>query len=592
MWRSRLFWQTCGAIAATGVVVLLVVHSLAGAWMRSYAVSQMEERLLGTASLLQQELQPRLADSPSALQARVRRWGEQSGLHVAVIDPEGNVLADSEKEFFSGLTARVDQQEFVAAAEEGYGAQVHPATGSHPERLQVVVALPLAEEQTGFLRVAASLEGVQEQTARLQSLAWWLGLATVLVGLLVAGFVSASYVRPVSEIADAARAVAGGNFESTVGSTGRGEIGKLSAAFANMQERMRARAEVAREENERLHIVVESMQEGLVAVAPDERVLLANEASRTLLGFSTRDVMGRPLREVTRNRSIHDAVTDAFESADPVESEFEVPTNPRRVLSLRAQRLPGQPCPGVVVVLHDVSDLRRLENLRREFVANVSHELKTPLASVKAYAETLRLGAVNDPENNLLFVDRIEEQADRLHQLILDLISLARVESGQQAFDIQAVALPELVDACVAAHREAAEAKQIALTREPAGGEVFAMADEEGLRTIVNNLVDNAIKYTPEGGSVAVRWWRDAAGAHLEVADTGIGIAPDDQQRVFERFYRVDKARSREMGGTGLGLSIVKHLSQAFSGSVDLDSQLDRGSRFTVHLPAGDPLPG
>jgi len=247
--------------------------------------------------------------------------------------------------------------------------------------------------------------------------------------------------------------------------------------------------------------------------------------------------------------------------------------------------LPGDPCPGVLAVLHDVSELRRLENLRREFVANVSHELKTPLSSIKASAETLRLGAIHDPEHSTSFLACIEEQADRLHQLILDLISLARVEAGQEAFEITEVPLASVVEQCLAQHQPAAEAKNITVEIVPAPLPVLAKADADGVRTILDNLVNNAINYTPAGGRVWVRWRPEDSLALVEVQDTGIGISQRDQARVFERFFRVDQARSREMGGTGLGLAIVKHLAHAFGGNVQLTSKLGEGSTFQVRIP-------
>jgi two-component system phosphate regulon sensor histidine kinase PhoR len=246
----------------------------------------------------------------------------------------------------------------------------------------------------------------------------------------------------------------------------------------------------------------------------------------------------------------------------------------------------------VVLVMHETTALRRLESLRRDFVANVSHELKTPLSSIKAYAETLRNGALNDPQASVTFVERIQEQADRLHHLILDMLSLARIESEQEVFEISSVSVQEAVDGCFESHRPAADAKQIQLIAEPQSTGCFVKADPEGLREILDNLVDNAIKYTPDGGRVIVRWRANEAAdggntrtATIEVEDTGIGIAADALTRVFERFYRVDKARSRELGGTGLGLAIVKHLAQSFGGGVSARSQTGHGSTFLVTLP-------
>jgi two-component system phosphate regulon sensor histidine kinase PhoR len=236
-------------------------------------------------------------------------------------------------------------------------------------------------------------------------------------------------------------------------------------------------------------------------------------------------------------------------------------------------------------VMLDTTELRRLESLRRDFVANVSHELKTPLSSIKAYAETLRNGALADKEAAVKFVERIQEQADRLHNLIIDMLSLARIESAQEVFNIEPVAVNEVVESCLAAQRPAAQAKRIELRVEPADAPCSVRADREGLREILDNLVDNAIKYTGDGGSVIVRWRLRESEAAIEVEDTGIGIGQDDLSRVFERFYRVDKARSREMGGTGLGLAIVKHLAQSFGGGVSAKSVPGEGSAFTVTLP-------
>jgi two-component system, OmpR family, phosphate regulon sensor histidine kinase PhoR len=255
-----------------------------------------------------------------------------------------------------------------------------------------------------------------------------------------------------------------------------------------------------------------------------------------------------------------------------------------------ASRLPGAPSPGVVLVLHDVTELRRLESLRREFVQNVSHELKTPLSSIAAYADTLLEGALDDPDCNRQFVQRIAEQADRLHLLILDLLALARMEADQHAFDVEPTDVSRIVTASLDAHAGVAQAKRIALESFGTDEPVFGFADDEGLRTIMDNLLDNAVNYTPDGGRIAVRWQRQGERVQIVVEDTGVGIAREHQARIFQRFYRIDKARSRELGGTGLGLAIVKHLCQVFGGSISVHSTLGQGSTFTVELRAAAAL--
>jgi two-component system phosphate regulon sensor histidine kinase PhoR len=235
--------------------------------------------------------------------------------------------------------------------------------------------------------------------------------------------------------------------------------------------------------------------------------------------------------------------------------------------------------------MHDVTELKRLEGLRQQFVANVSHELKTPLSSIKAYTETLLNGALDDPKHARHFLSRIDDQATRLHELILDLLSLARIESGQAAMEITDLPLKGVVASCLRDHLERAKASGLTIENQVKDSPLVVRADEEGLLQILGNLIDNAIKYTPAGGAITVRCRQEANQAVIEVADTGVGIEPEHHSRLFERFYRVDKARSRELGGTGLGLAIVKHLCQAMQGTVSVESQPGKGSVFGVRLP-------
>jgi two-component system, OmpR family, phosphate regulon sensor histidine kinase PhoR len=262
-----------------------------------------------------------------------------------------------------------------------------------------------------------------------------------------------------------------------------------------------------------------------------------------------------------------------------------------RHLAVRGTPLPGAPSPGAVLVFHDVTELRRLERMRQDFVANASHELKTPLASIKLYTETLLDWALQDETVNVRFLKQIDEQAERLNQLILDLLSLARLESGQEVFDHQPLEVVPVLEACVEALRGRAAAKHLDLTFDPDGVDerTMILADEEAVRQIADNLIDNAIKYTPENGSVDVRCALLGDTVAFDVSDTGIGIPREDLPRIFERFYRVDKARSRELGGTGLGLSIVKHLVQSIGGWIDVSSRVGSGSKFTVHVPRYSP---
>jgi two-component system phosphate regulon sensor histidine kinase PhoR len=414
---------------------------------------------------------------------------------------------------------------------------------------------------------------------------WLVGGVIVCCGALATWYCARRIAEPLAALTRQAHSLSAGGDGKPAALADRDEFGVLAGAFDQMQRDLAGRLDQIQQHGERLQTVLGNMAEGVLAVAADKTILLANDAGRRLLDFVVPDPIGRPLLAVTRVRPVLEAVNQAFISDSPVVTEFDAPGGLRRTLSLRATRLPGAPCPGVMVVLHDMTELRRLENVRRDLVANVSHELKTPLAAIKGYAETLRLGAVNDPEHNVQFVSRIEEQADRLHQLILDILQIARIESGQAPLELVNVVVVDVIEQCVRQFAEAAEARRLQLSIEMDDRSAAVRADEDGLRTVVSNLVDNAIKYTPDGGRIVVRTIADPARVILEVEDTGIGIAEKDLPRIFERFYRADKARSRERGGTVLGLSIVKHLVQSCGGTVNVESELGRGSKFRIELP-------
>jgi two-component system phosphate regulon sensor histidine kinase PhoR len=345
------------------------------------------------------------------------------------------------------------------------------------------------------------------------------------------------------------------------------------------------------EDRQQLRTILSGMVEGVIALDAGQRILFANERAAQLLEFQTPNAVGRKLWEVVRVRPLQELLGRALAGQGPAHDELTLTGPTERSLTVHAARLPGSAARGAVLVLHDTSELRRLERVRQEFVTNVSHELKTPLSVIKACVETLLDGAADDPAYRVSFLQQISDQGERLHALILDLLSLARIESGTEVFEFRNVPLEPVVATCLERHAARAEAKHQVLEAigpnraTPDSAAVSVWADEEAVGEILDNLVDNAVKYTPEGGKILVRWHKDTAQVCLEVEDSGIGIPEADLPRIFERFYRVDKARSRELGGTGLGLSIVKHLVQAMNGSILARSQVGKGTVFSVRLP-------
>lgn len=368
----------------------------------------------------------------------------------------------------------------------------------------------------------------------------------------------------------------------------------VSQAVEQLKRRLSARIEQLEQDRQQLRTILSGMVEGVVALDAEQRILYANRRAAELLELPVPSPVGRRFWEVVRQRPLLDLVRRGLDLPEPACDEI-VWHGAERSLTVHAARLPGVPPRGAVLVIHDTTELRRLERLRQDFVANVSHELKTPLSVIKVCAETLLDGAVDDPVHRGTFLERIAQQAERLHSLILDMLSLARIESGEEML-CQTVPLAPVVQACLERFQaRAANCKQVlrAENMSPTDQGLAAWADEESLDQILDNLVDNALKYTPEGGTICVRWQADNGSVRLEVADTGIGIPEQDLARIFERFYRVDKARSRQLGGTGLGLSIVKHLVQAMRGEVNAVSCQGKGTTFRITLPrAGGVLAG
>lgn len=398
------------------------------------------------------------------------------------------------------------------------------------------------------------------------------------------------FVRPLQNLTDAAGRIAAGDYGQRLSGSVWGESRSLASTFNTMSNRLEAQFQQLEADRHQLRTILGGMVEGVVGLGPEQKVLFANEAAGRMLEFDPQTASGRPIWEITRLPRIQHVLEKALKGTDAHREEFDWKGPTARQLAIYVAPLPGDPAPGAVLVMHDITELRRLERLRQDFVANVSHELKTPLSVIKACIEALIDGAVEEPESRKPFLEQINEQGERLHSLILDLISLARIESGEEVMDFQPVSLEQAVAECLDRHAPRAEAKSIQLTAvppHPQSTDVTVWADDEALSQILDNLVDNAVKYTPEGGQIQVRWSGDGSSAQLQVEDSGPGIPERDLARIFERFYRVDKARSRELGGTGLGLAIVKHLVQVMKGTVKASSTVGKGTTFTVVLPKG-----
>jgi two-component system phosphate regulon sensor histidine kinase PhoR len=408
------------------------------------------------------------------------------------------------------------------------------------------------------------------------------------VSVVLAYLFARTFATPLVELTEGAKRLAAGDLGHKIRVAGGKEHADLAATFNAMSGKLADTFARLEHDREQVVAILSGMVEGVIAIDLDRRVLFANSRAGRLLGFDPAAAVGKPLPEVARQPAFLEIVEKGLGGTGPHREELDWKGPATWSAAVFVSRFSGYGDPGAVIVIHDVTDLRQLERMRQDFAANVSHELKTPLAIIKSTVETLQDGAVEDPDARVTFLHQVAHEADRLDELIRDLLSLARIESGDLGLEPQAVRLDRAIADCTERHQTRAEAKTLTLVEKPprdAPPDVAAWADPDAIRQVLDNLVDNAIKYTNNGGRVTVRWKAAADRVSLEVEDTGVGIPEKDLPRIFERFYRVDKARSRELGGTGLGLAIVKHLVQAMKGAVKVASKEGKGTTFTVTLP-------
>ncbi|MBI4420216.1 MAG: PAS domain-containing protein, partial [Gemmatimonadetes bacterium] len=542
---TRLF---LGAVAIL-LVCTLVLLVAADRWLRR----DLEATLTGELDRQARLIAAALPRDPRGLNATAHRYGALIGRRVTFIDRTGRVLGDSD---FDDASLRLlenhrgrPEVEAALAGRTGIDSRRSASTN----RRELKVAMPA---WPGVVRISTPLEQVDAAVRTVQQSVLVAALVALLVGVAWAGIGGRWLGRPLAELSRAARSLAAGQ-QPAFPAANAPEFRQLIQSLRAMDEALRTQIAELQRGRQETEALIESMVEGVIAGDPDGYILFCNSAARRLLGFR-RDEPLPNVRSLFHDREARDIVERVFGGQAVVDREIDLD---ERILLFTARPLPNG---GAVLVLHDLTAIKRLEAVRRDFVANVSHELKTPLTSISGYADTL-LADDLDPETRRRFLSVIEANARRMQRLVDDLLDLARLESGRWRPAPEWLDLAQVVNEAWGPLAERAGAKGVALELEPAGG-IQAYADPEAVQEILSNLFDNAMRHTPAGGRVVVSASRTPQGTEIQVRDTGSGIPQEHLPRIFERFYRVDPGRSREEGGTGLGLSIVKHLMEAHGG--------------------------
>ncbi|PYT35617.1 MAG: PAS domain-containing sensor histidine kinase [Acidobacteria bacterium] len=527
-------------------------------------------------------------DLTAGADALADRLGRDLGLRVTIIDASGKVLGDTDLdgEALLSVENHADRPEVIEAMRAGTGRAVRYSRTLTENMLYVASRIDPDDPSRGIVRLAVPLTDVKKAQEEIRGPILVAALLSVVLAAGIGWVVARGPARRLEAMARAASDFAGGRTAVRAEAGGDDEVAVLARSLNRMADELQERLVLLERERSQLRTVLEGMVEGVVLTDPTGRILLANDAFRRIFNAQL-PVEGRRPLETARVPALQEAIESALEADEPVTREIALGGAQDKVIqaSLASIRESGETV-GAVAVFHDVSELKRLERVRREFVANVSHELRTPLTAIKGYAETLRDGGLRDPETAAEFVRVIHRHAERLRALIEDLLDLAAVEQGEARIDLAPVALRDVATQAEAVARPAAAGKRHTLTLDVPGDLPRVLADRDRLGQVLINLLDNAVKFTPEGGRIEVSARPSSGRVVVSVKDNGVGIPPEDLGRIFERFYRVGRSRDRREGGTGLGLAIAKHLTQAMGGTIEVESSTGSGTTFRVSLPA------
>ncbi|WP_276354223.1 two-component system histidine kinase PnpS [Cohnella caldifontis] len=582
-------------------ISVLAAGLLSGHYYRQNHQEALRENMVRELKLLNLTAPWPSADDRASLKDELHRRAlglkQAAEMRVTYILPDGTVAGDSDHSE-STMDNHSGRPEIRQALQAGIGSSVRRSDTLQENMMYVAMAVKDdGGNLLGFIRLSMSLDAV---SGGLNDM--WAALVFSLF-LLFALAAAVSYrlaqsvTRPLERMTSAAERMSQMDYAIRVPEGGRDEIGALARALNRMAANLQEQLDLIRRNGERLQDVLDNMPSGVVMIGDDGRVTLYNRQAEALLGSSSRERVGRPYAEIRQHVELTSWIREGLETREPQYREMQVYYPDERLLQLSVipMTLSGGSQPGLLLVLQDVTAIRRLENMRSEFVANVSHELKTPVAAVKGFAETLLAGALDDRETARSFLTIIHDESERLNRLIGDILELSKIESRRSPLQFSPIDLGAFLGRMNELVAPEAAKKRIALDLRAEEG-LFLEADEDRLGQILLNLLQNGINYTPEGGRVQVRAEtvpsEDEDGTErvrITVSDTGIGIPKKDIPRIFERFYRVDKARSRSSGGTGLGLSIVKHLVELHHGSIRVESEPGAGSRFIIELPLLQP---
>ena len=585
--RFNIRWKLMGSYLLLTLLLGGTLYAYLSTTLERQMISGIRENLLSELRLAKfavvRDSRDLRHDAPTLASA----IGREIHARVTIISSGGVVVGDSEVKpsDLAELENHLHRPEVQEAIKTGSGSAIRYSTTLSTPMLYVAVPLTGKAGESGILRLALPLTAVDKARGSLHAILFASLSLAVLVSLLLSYVLSNVTSRTLRAMTSAATRIGSGAFDSRIPVTTRDELGELATVMNDMSTRIAGQLERISTEKNRLDTILRGMGEGLMVADTHGTVTLTNPAFRTLFALGE-EVEGKPLIDLTRHPALHEGFRKVVASGSEQLEEITLRLSEEKtILTHWVPLLENGLVQGVVAVFHDISDHKKLEKIRRDFVANVSHELRTPVTIIKGYAETLLSGALTEnPERACRFIEIIYSHSERLAHLIGDLLTLSEIESGDLAMERHPISMDGVVRGVVALLEPKAQQKQITVTCSGLEQAPPIQGDRGRLEQVMVNLLDNAIKYTPDGGKVGVTITDEGEMVRVSVTDSGIGIPEKYLPRIFERFYRVDSARSRDQGGTGLGLSIVKHIIQIHGGSVSVTSTHGTGSTFSFTL--------
>ena len=587
--RLNLFWKLGFAFFALLIAVLLPVDFYAERALRRDYERNGFDQLAAIAHMA-------LAHPPQALNptlnapvdiGHLRDWVAQtasSGVRVTVITSNGQVLADSQSDP-STMENHAERPEIHDALANGDGRSIRRSVTVGRDLLYYAVRLPVAGGPPVILRFASPLQTLNEELSDFRKGLWLASLVMLLVTGAASLLISRSFSDRVERLRNFSDRVAEGDFRPIEADRSGDVMEALAVSLNRTAARLDRTIRSLTEERNLSSAILGSMVEGVAVVNASERLLFANPGFAEILDLDVPPQSGSALVEVVRQTELIEAVRQVLNGDPRVETEIVTGTLRQHFFAVTVAAVSAAETSGAVIVLHDITDLRKLERVRRDFVANVSHEFKTPLTAIQGFAETLLAGAIDDAQNRVRFLEIILEHSQRLARLTDDLLRLSQMDADRLGLEIRGVGVQQFVESCVETAQRPAAERDLRISVNLSSRLPEIAADRRRLAEVLQNLLDNAIQYTPPGGQIMLSASASGSEVTFTVSDTGIGIPQTDQPRIFERFYRVDVARSREVGGTGLGLAIAKHLVEVHGGRIWVESEVGQGSQFHFTVP-------